>query len=162
MRLYFDQDASPGGGDWTLVHEAALKRARAFLLVCSPGAYSKFGPDDWVHKELEWWIENRKTTAPIVIDPVGEGGDRYVPELVKEQWPNAQRISVEPGRWADLPDDERTRTEESPSARQVISTAQGCNVGRITSYCRRSSTCTWSSARWIPLFRRMSGPPNKR
>lgn len=37
LDIYFDQ-AAPGVADWRTVHEPYLKRARAFILVCTPGS----------------------------------------------------------------------------------------------------------------------------
>jgi hypothetical protein len=39
LDVYFDK-AAPGVGDWTAVHEPYLKRARAFILVCTRHASS--------------------------------------------------------------------------------------------------------------------------
>jgi WD40 repeat protein len=116
LNVYFDQ-AAPAVDDWTRVHEPALKRARAFCFVCSPGAYTKLSPGDWVHRELEWWLSNRNT-APIIIDPTGEG-DRWVPGVIGERWPNAQRLVVVPREWAKLSTDERTAAEGSVRNRLI-------------------------------------------
>lgn len=42
--------------------------------------------------ELEWWLSNR-VSAPIVVDPTGEGL-RWVPETIRKKWPNIQRVPV--------------------------------------------------------------------
>lgn len=91
LDVYFDQTA-PAVGDWTVVQEPYLKRARAFILVCTPGARLVEGTGDWVHREIDWWIQNREQ-APILIDALGTG-ERYVPDSVLKRWPNAQRIEV--------------------------------------------------------------------
>jgi len=75
-----------------VVHEPYLKRARAFILVCTPGARLVEGTGDWVHREIDWWIQNREQ-APILIDALGTG-ERYVPDSVLKKWPNAQRIEL--------------------------------------------------------------------
>ena len=48
LDVYFDQTA-PGVGDYpTTVHEPYLKRARAFIMVCTPGAKLDEEEGDWV------------------------------------------------------------------------------------------------------------------
>jgi WD40 repeat protein len=96
LEVYFDQDA-PAVEDWTKIHQPALERARAFLLVCSPGAMIDFGEGDWVQAELRWWLEHR-ANAPLIIDCTNSG-DRYVPLAVKAKWPHAQRTVVVPDQW---------------------------------------------------------------
>jgi WD40 repeat protein len=99
LDVYFDQ-AAPGIGDWTEIHEPYLKRARAFIVVCSPGARIDEGDRDWVHREINWWLEHRGT-APILIDPLGEG-ERYIPKAIADKWPNAQRIRMVQTEWDRL------------------------------------------------------------
>jgi WD40 repeat protein len=128
LDVYFDQ-AAPGVGDWTAVHEPYLKRARAFLVVCTPGAKLVEGPHDWVHREINWWLENRHE-PPILIDALGEG-ERYVPAAIVEKWPNAQRIPVIVGEWAKLDETERHALEQRTQSRIVGGIAQsGQNVYR--------------------------------
>jgi formylglycine-generating enzyme required for sulfatase activity len=106
LNVYFDQTA-PAVSDWHAIHQPALIRARAMIFVCSPGARSVQGEDDWVHNELNWWIKNRRA-APILIDPTGQG-ERWVPESIRSRWPNAQRVEVRVAEWERLPDHERSR-----------------------------------------------------
>lgn len=93
--IYFDE-AAPAVSDWTAVHAPALQRSRTFIFVCTPGAYSRFGEDDWVYRELDWWLANRQT-APIIVTTHGE---RWVPKELHARWPNAQRVVV---KVEDLP-----------------------------------------------------------
>ena len=82
LDVYF-AETSPAGPDWQKIHKPALERARALLFVCSPGATNRLlGERDWVHTELHWWLANRQS-APLVIDPLGSVGERYVPEAIK-------------------------------------------------------------------------------
>lgn len=107
LDVYFDQRA-PAVEDWTKVHEPHLARSRSFLMVCTPGGMineTKPGKIDWVHREIDWWLENRKT-APIVIDALDQGR-RYVPIQIAERWPECQRVAVVPEEWATLSLDER-------------------------------------------------------
>ena len=110
LEVYFDEDA-PAVDDWTRIHQPALERARAFLLVCSPGAMIDFGERDWVQAELRWWLAHR-SSAPLVIDSTG-AGDRYIPAVVKLKWQNAQRTVVVPDQWAVLEPDVRAREEQT-------------------------------------------------
>ena len=50
------------------------------------------GAADWVHKEINWWLEHRDT-VPILIDPLRQG-IRYVPAAISERWPEMQRIPL--------------------------------------------------------------------
>jgi CHAT domain-containing protein len=105
LAVYFDV-AAPAVSDWHQFHGRALERARALLVVCTPGARTNFGADDWVHKEIDWWLENRKT-APILIDATGEG-QRWVPEKIQQRWPYAQLVKVDLRR--SLPEREAVQT----------------------------------------------------
>ena len=113
--VYFDQTAA-AVDDWTRIHQPALERARALLFVCTPGARSSFGPDDWVHRELRWWLEHRDA-SPIIIDP--HDSDRWIPDLVKERWPNQQRVLVQPREWGRLPSEERETLEKNARERLI-------------------------------------------
>jgi hypothetical protein len=88
--IYFDQ-AAPAVSDWTAVHEPALQRARTFIFICTPGAYSRLGDDDWVYRELDWWLAHRQA-APIIVTTHGE---RWIPKELHARWPNAQRLVVD-------------------------------------------------------------------
>ena len=109
LDVYFDQTA-PGIADWTEIHQPSLERAKAFIVVCTPGSKIDEGPDDWVYKEIRWWVGNRNT-APILIDALGEG-TRYIPEPLAAKWPNAQRIELIAEEWEALegPDLDRARS----------------------------------------------------
>ncbi len=109
LDVYLDQ-AAPGVSDWTDVHEQFLKRARAMILICTPGAKLNEGPDDWVHKELLWWLQSRDM-APILVDPLGQEL-RYVPDAIAKRWPNAQRIRMREEDWEDLDDAGRAALDD--------------------------------------------------
>jgi len=104
MDVYFDQ-AAPGVEDWTAIHEPYLKRARAIIVICTPGSKLNEGTGDWVHKEIDWWLGNR-VMAPILVDPLGEEM-RYVPDPIANRWPNAQRIRLIEKDWEGLAEDDR-------------------------------------------------------
>ena len=109
LDVYFDQ-AAPGVEDWTAIHEPYLKRARAIIVVCTPGAKLNEGEQDWVHREIDWWLEHREM-APILIDPLGEDL-RYVPNSIAQKWPNAQRIKLIERDWEGLADDDRQALDD--------------------------------------------------
>ncbi|MCP4203921.1 MAG: hypothetical protein GY769_18545 [bacterium] len=114
LDVYFDQ-AAPGVEDWTAVHEPYLKRARAIIVICTPGAKLNEGREDWVHRELDWWLEHRQM-APILVDPLDEEA-RYVPDSIANKWPNAQRIQLIEKEWDGLSDEERRSLDERVRAR---------------------------------------------
>ncbi len=114
LDVYFDQ-AAPGVGDWTAIHEPYLKLSRAFIIICTPGAKLNEGANDWVHLEIDWWLANRQD-APIIVDPLGEG-ERYIPTAIYERWPNAQRIVLDLADWNNLPAEEQVTIEDQTRAR---------------------------------------------
>jgi hypothetical protein len=116
LAVYFDQ-AAPAADDWTKIHRPALEKSVAFLFVCSPAAQHRQGEDDWVHRELEWWLGNREA-APIIVDPL-DRGERYLPERIKVRWPNAQRVSVRPEDWQALAADARAEIAQRTVERIV-------------------------------------------
>ncbi|MCP4259460.1 MAG: hypothetical protein GY774_18425 [Planctomycetes bacterium] len=87
LDVYFDQTAA-AVGDWKAIHQPRLHISQAMIIVCTPGATQKLDEkDDWVHREIDWWLKNRKV-APILIDATGEGA-RWVPKVIKDRWPDA-------------------------------------------------------------------------
>ena len=97
---YLDQ-TMPAVADWREIHRPYLEKARALIVVCTPGAKIDEGPDDWVHKEINWWLANRNT-VPILIDPLRQGV-RYVPAAIYRRWPEIQRIPLVEAEWSNLP-----------------------------------------------------------
>jgi len=96
LDVYLDI-ATPGVADWQSWHRPYLEKARALVVICTPGAKIDEGPNDWVHRELDWWLEHRQT-APIVIDPLNEGA-RYIP-MTPEQFGNF--VKAEIAKWAPV------------------------------------------------------------
>jgi WD40 repeat protein len=90
LAVYWDA-ASPGVGDWTAVHRDALERARALVVVVTPGLAHRFGREDWVHRELSWWVKNRKG-SPVIVDLTRH--ERWTPHVLMRRWPRAQRIPL--------------------------------------------------------------------
>ncbi len=107
LSVYQDKNATTVG-DWTTTHKENLERARAFIMICTAGASiddRKKGREDWVHHEIDWWLENRPKLAPILIDALG-AGDQYVPKSILKKWPNAQRHPLIASEWDKLKDTE--------------------------------------------------------
>jgi hypothetical protein len=121
LRLYMDQ-LTPSVPDWREVNCRALEKARALILVCTPGAAVDDGIADEVAIELRWWIENRRT-APILIAAF-EMNMRWVPKPIQARWPNAQLVNVCLGDWA----------KESDAVRQCHCLR---SEWRTRSHCRR-------------------------
>src|SRR5262245_24771694 len=96
---YLDE-TMPGIADWKAMHRPYLERSRAMVVVCTPGARIDEGPDDWVHLEINWWLDHRDT-APILVDPLKEGL-RYVPLRIAQRWPDIQRIPLVEEEWSRL------------------------------------------------------------
>ena len=102
--IYFDQ-TTKAGNDWKNVHGASLESAHTMLVICTPGLYSDQGPEDWAHRELDWWIQHR-TIAPVIIDVTGEG-TRWIPQKLKDRWPHAQRVILDKDLWENAKQEER-------------------------------------------------------
>lgn len=115
LDLYLDQ-AAPAVDDWEAVHGEALRRARAFVFVASPGARNALGPADWVHGEVDWWSTHRNV-APIVVDLHAHG--RYTPQRIQSQWPKVQRVHLPLDAWAQLPARQRA-VEEARVVQQIL------------------------------------------
>ena len=110
LDVYVDR-LVPIADDWTKVHEPHLKRSRAMIVICTPGAKINEGRQDWVHREITWWITNRNI-APILVDALGEG-ERYVPDPIAAKWPNAQRIELVEDQWSKLATQELQRVQKA-------------------------------------------------
>jgi hypothetical protein len=109
LAVYFDQ-AAPAVANWHEVHRPALESSRALLLVCTPGLYARLDGEDWVHMELTWWLQHRQA-APIIVDATGEGA-RWIPDVVRNRWPNAQWIHIDLESWHILPQAEQATRKE--------------------------------------------------
>lgn len=99
LDVYLDE-TMPGVADWQEIHRPYLEKARALLVVCTPGAKIDEGPGDWVHREINWWLDHR-VTAPILVDALNEGV-RYIPDRIVKRWPDIQRIAVVESEWSAL------------------------------------------------------------
>ena len=96
---YLDE-TMPGVEDWKTLHRPYLEKARAMIVICTPGTKLNEGADDYVHKEIDWWLKHRKV-APILIDPLMEGL-RFVPLQIVQRFPDIQRIALIEKEWVGL------------------------------------------------------------
>lgn len=109
LDVYLDRDA-PAVDDWQEIWLPKLQVARALLFVCTPSAAKRRDGTDWVYRELDKWIAMRQS-GPIVIDATGDA-EKYLPRIIQERWPNAQRIVCRPEAWEQLSEAERHREAE--------------------------------------------------
>lgn len=124
LALYFDR-ASPATGDWPALHAAHLERARAMIVIISPGLRSDFRSSrrvDWVHHELDWWLKHRGS-APILVDTTGD--ERFIPPALARKWPNAQRLEYVPSRLDQLSSELRDEQRSLLLARVLAGIAEG-------------------------------------
>jgi tetratricopeptide (TPR) repeat protein len=98
LEVYLDRRA-PAAHDWRAIHLPALQRARSLVVIITPGLRAVLD-DDWVHRELDWWLRHRRA-APILVDTTGHG-QRWTPEKITARWPRAQRVEVKLADWARL------------------------------------------------------------
>jgi hypothetical protein len=96
---YLDE-TMPGVEDWRELHRPYLEKARAIIVICTPGAKLNEGSEDYVHNEIDWWLKHREV-APILIDPL-MAGLRFVPSQIVQRFPDIQRISLVEKEWAGL------------------------------------------------------------
>ena len=90
LEVFFDQ-RNPPGKDFRDYNEPALAKARAFLLVVTPGAAARLDRTDWLYEEIDWWLRRHRGVAPLVIDTTGEP-ERWVPRTIRKQWERLQSV----------------------------------------------------------------------
>src|SRR5262245_1780915 len=116
LDVYLDQ-TMPAVADWREIHRPYLEKACALIVVCTPGAKIVDGPEDWVHKEINWWLAHRDP-VPILVDPLRQG-IRYVPTSIRERWSEIQRIPLVESEWSHLAPAELEQ-KASPLRRQIV------------------------------------------
>jgi WD40 repeat protein len=95
LSVYLDTK-TPAVGDWRAdAHEPLLGDSKAFIVVCTPGTKLKEGRDDWVYREIRWWMKRYKNEPPILVDPLNQG-PRFVPRPILKKWSGAQRLEITP------------------------------------------------------------------
>ena len=109
LSVYFDQ-AAAAIGDWRTIHAPSLETAKAMLVICTPGAFAKQGDEDWVHREIDWWLKNR-TSPPILVD-AGRGDGRWIPDAIKKKWPHAQRVNIDLEKYDKSDDETKNRLKQ--------------------------------------------------
>jgi WD40 repeat protein len=121
VSIYFDRTA-PAIGDWRSMHTPSLETAKAMLIVCTPKANQIKGKDDWVHREVNWWLQNRKC-APILVDPGSDG--KWIPDRIKARWPDAQRVNIDLGKYNKMDSEAKNRFRNQI----VVQITQGISAG---------------------------------
>jgi beta-lactamase superfamily II metal-dependent hydrolase len=118
IKLFFDKRLG-AVSDWTEHHRPALDRARAMLIIITPGmAADQSGPghEDWVHHELRWWLQHRPTVEPILIDATGQGV-RWLPKFVQARWKNVNWLQLDIHALSNLPEKDRQAQETTLRSR---------------------------------------------
>lgn len=126
LDIFLDTE-QPGYADYKMAFNDHLMSARGFIYIATASAMINRGPEDHVASELRRWLRERKV-APIIIDPYGIDDDRYVPAILKECYPNANRIRFTPQDWEKLLPDERVRAFEGAIARICESFAEQASL----------------------------------
>jgi len=109
LSVYFDK-AAAAIGDWRTIHAPSLETAKALVVICTPGAFAKQGDEDWVHREIDWWLKHR-TSPPILVD-AGRGDGRWIPEAIKKKWPHAQRVNIDLEKYDNSDDETKSRLKQ--------------------------------------------------
>jgi hypothetical protein len=92
ISMFFDQASTPVA-DWEVLFQRELESSGVWILICSPGTLHRFtDTEDFLYKEIDWWIKNRRDIAPVVLTPKGL---RWVPASIKEAWPNLNTIDID-------------------------------------------------------------------
>ena len=99
LDVRLEQDAAEGGS-WEVSRKPHLRRSHALVVVCSPGIKYPVDVEDWVHRDIVWWLEHRES-PPILIDPMGTGS-RWVPQSIAEKFPSATPIRMLEREWDGL------------------------------------------------------------
>lgn len=157
LDVYLDQ-TMPAVADWRELHRPYLERARALIVVCSPGAKIREGDDDWVHREIEWWLAHRET-SPILIDPLRQG-IRYVPDCIRSRWPEIQRIPLVESELANLPPgklDEKSEALRRQVVGAILPSGAEIYVQEIQAERRRARRLTWALATSLAFMVAMLG-----
>ncbi|MEK6703932.1 MAG: hypothetical protein AABZ53_16865 [Planctomycetota bacterium] len=94
ISVFMDRNAV-AVADWTESILRELARAQELVVVCTCGVCVEQGSEDWVHKEIRWWIANRPDRPPILVSNLGP---RWIPQLIRNRWPNIQLVHVDPDR----------------------------------------------------------------
>jgi len=138
--VYWDQVA-PATSDWTAIHQPALQRACCLIVILTPGLCVELGGDDWVHKELDWWLGHRKA-APILVDTTDQEG-RWIPPKIKSRWPREQRVNLAPDLWKQAKKEEQEQ-HRAQVAQQLIGAIKDSGLEVLEQIHARARHNTWA------------------
>ena len=80
--------------EWRSDHDARLCEAHALIVIVTAGTKHEFvDEEDFLYREIRWWIQNRRDNPPLLVAPPGID-QRWVPNPVQEHWPNAQIVAI--------------------------------------------------------------------
>ena len=79
LDVYLDETV-PGVANWKEMHRPYLEKARALVVVCTPGARLTEGKADWVHREIDGQREMVEESPP-----------RSVAEYRRSTWSQGRR-----------------------------------------------------------------------
>lgn len=128
LDVYIDSHMAPVS-DWQALHQQQLERARVLVFVSSPAAHSRLDEEDWVHRELEWWLAHR-STAPIIVNTTAEQ-DRYLPKSLRNQWPRIQWLTLDLDAMTTMEAAERADFEAQLLARLIEGITTSGNARRF-------------------------------
>jgi hypothetical protein len=74
-----------GGGHFDEMLLREIEKKDAFILICSPGCFDRcIDPQDWVRRELEHALENRKKIIPVTLTGFHWPDADELPESIRE------------------------------------------------------------------------------
>jgi DNA-binding CsgD family transcriptional regulator/PAS domain-containing protein len=85
--------AAPAVSNWQDLLENELSRAMALIVICSPGARTDFGEDDWLYREIRWWLKHRSSIPPILVSSSSHA-TKWIPAIIAEKWPTTQVVRI--------------------------------------------------------------------
>ncbi len=94
LSVYYDR-SMPAVCDWQRLHGRTLEQAFAQVVVCTPGAMHEFKNDDWLYREIRWWLDHRSSIAPILVMS-SDLDVRWIPQIIRERWPKSQIVQISP------------------------------------------------------------------
>lgn len=92
--VFFDFYAAPVA-NWKDHNFPALSRSESLILIVSPQTgEQREGKNDWLYKEIDWWLRHRRAVAPIVLNTDDQNGDRWIPEPIRTRFPNLRYLPL--------------------------------------------------------------------
>jgi WD40 repeat protein len=93
LDVHYDHRSAPPGEQIADVNWRALRKARALILVISPGTRSREKKRDWLYAEIDWWLAHRKSARPLLVDTTGEPL-RWAPEPIVKRWKDIVAVPI--------------------------------------------------------------------